>query len=191
MIAYKGFREDLCCNLGSGIFQYRIGETVKEDKAKCGREGLHCCEYVLDCMSYYNLNGKNRFCLVEAKGSIDEDGGSRISCSEMTVIRELTLTQIASAAMAYMVQHPLREWKKQGRSLCVAEDKAECREKYGIAIARGTDPLVMGERGTVIGLLKEPEPGIFSGFCIAAVGEDGIRPGSWYRLSTEGMVEAE
>lgn len=189
MIAYKGFNENLSCTMGKGVFQYHIGETIREDKAKCGREGLHCCEYVLDCMGYYSLDGKNRFCMVEAKGSIDEDGDSRISCSEIRIIRELTLKQIASAAMAYMVAHPLRKWEKDGADLCVSAEKAECRRKGGIAIARGTDPVAKGERGAVIGLLKEPEPGAFSGFCIAVVGENGIKPGKWYRMNREGMVE--
>lgn len=190
MIAYKGFRPDLTCTMGKGTFQYRIGETVREDKSKCIREGLHCCEYVLDCMTYYGMNGENRFCMVEASGSIDEDGDDKISCTEMTIIKELSPKQIASAAMAYMVQHPLRDWKKNGRNLCVQEDRAECREENGIAIARGADPMVKGEKGTVIGLLKEQEPGVFSGFCIAVAGENGIRPGRWYRMNREGMVEA-
>lgn len=189
MIAYKGFRHDLTCTMGKGIFQYRIGETVREDKSKCVREGLHCCEYVLDCMNYYGLDGKNRFCMVEAAGSIDEDGNDKISCTEMTIVKELTSKQIASAAMAYMVQHPLRDWKKNGGNLCVQEEKAECLGEGGIAIARGADPVAKGGKGTVIGLLKEQEPGVFSGFCIAVVGENGIRPGRWYRMNQEGMVE--
>lgn len=189
MIAYKGFNKDLSCTLGKGTFQYRIGETVLEDKSKCVREGLHCCEYVLDCMNYYGLDGKNRFCMVEAAGSIDEDGDDKISCTKMTITKELTTKQIASAAMAYMVQHPLRDWKKEKKNLCVREGKAECREKYGIAIARGADPMAKGEKGTVIGLLQEQAPGVFSGFCVAVVGENGILPGRWYRMSEEGMVE--
>ncbi len=190
MRAYKGFNGDLSCTMGKGVFRYRIGEKVLEDKAKCGREGLHCCEYILDCMDYYQLDGKNRFCMVEAGGSIDEDGGSRISCSELTVIKELTGKQIACAAMAYMVRHPMREWEKYGRNLCVREGKAECMEGCGIAIARGSDPVVKGGKGTVVGLLKEQEPGVFSGYCIAVAGENGILTGRWYRMGTEGMVEA-
>ena len=54
MIAYKGFNGDLTCTFGKGVFQYEAGTTIEEDRSKCARTGLHCAEYVLDCLKWYH-----------------------------------------------------------------------------------------------------------------------------------------
>ena len=44
MIVYKGMREDMTCTQGRGKFQYHLGETIREDRAKTAAAGLHCTE---------------------------------------------------------------------------------------------------------------------------------------------------
>lgn len=190
MIAYKGFNEDMTCTLGHGKYQYVIGETVQEESSKCARAGLHCAENPLDCLDYYHLGGNNRYCLVEAMGSLDEDAvDSKISCTRMRIVRELNLKQLCSAAMAYMLQHPDREWVKSGHLLEVKYLEAVGDGKGAIAIARGENPRVRGKEGAAVGILKEKD-GFFMAAKVGIVGVD-IQPDTWYRIDEEGMWEDE
>ena len=156
MIAYKGFNGDLTCTFGKGVFQYEAGTTIEEDRSKCARTGLHCAEYVLDCLKWYPLGRGNRYFQVEAEGNIDEDGvDSKISCTKMTLKHELNVKEIALQAMMYICSHPHREWKHYSNICTVCEDSAEGRGEGSIAIARGKTPVVKGEIGTAAGLLVE------------------------------------
>ena len=145
MIAYKGFTKDLTARLGSGTYQFRQGETFTEESSKTASSGFHCCENPFECLSYYPLGQGNRFFQVEAAGSIDEDGSERISCTELTLIRELSVKELAGYGMMYMVQHPMREkWQQSRTHLSVCADEAAATCKDAIAIARGGHPKVKG-----------------------------------------------
>ena len=85
MIAYKGFAPDFTASFGSGKKQYHVGDVLEEDSSKTARTGMHCAEYVLDCLRWYPLGNGNRYCQVEARGSIDEDGSVQIACTKMHI----------------------------------------------------------------------------------------------------------
>lgn len=109
MRVYKGFNKKIQAKYGKGTFQYEKGKTYKEEKSKTRSTGFHAAEYILDCLQWYPIDGKNKFFLCEAGGSIDEeDGCSMVVSTELTVLRELTLMEIAMAAMEYMIIHPKR-----------------------------------------------------------------------------------
>ena len=78
MIAYKGFNKDLACTLGKGTFQYVVGKTYREDAAKCVKTGFHCVEEPIEVLRWYSGNTA-RYCIVEAKGDINEDGNDKIA----------------------------------------------------------------------------------------------------------------
>lgn len=100
MRVYKGFNKKIQAKHGKGTFQYEKGKTYKEEKSKTRSTGFHAAEYILDCLQWYPIDGKNKFFLCEAGGSIDEeDGCSMVVSTELTLIRELTLMEIAMAAM--------------------------------------------------------------------------------------------
>ena len=65
MRAYKAFKPDLICISGSNKYQYRKGIINREREANCVKNGMHCAENPLDCLSYYSWQG-NVFYLVEA-----------------------------------------------------------------------------------------------------------------------------
>lgn len=112
MIVYKGFNENLQATCGKGIFQYEQGKTYTEEKSKTRSTGFHAAEYILDCLNWYALDGKNRFFRCEAGGSIDEEEGcSMVVSTELTLEKELNLTEIAFAAMRYIIEHPKRDWR--------------------------------------------------------------------------------
>lgn len=148
MIAYKGFNGDLTCTLGNGRFQYEVGKTYKENEAKCAKNGFHCVEEPIEVLSWYKTAG-SRYCMVEACGDINEDGEERISCTEITILKEVTLQQIGILECQWLKDHPRR---KESRH--VERETGEAG-KDGIVIVRGKNPKAAGQIGSTIFLLKE------------------------------------
>lgn len=146
MIAYKGFNKDLTCTLGKGSFKYEVGKAYKEDKAQCANTGFHCVEEPIEVLSWYR-NG--RYCIVEAVGDVHEDGMERISCTEMKILKEVSLEQLGALECEWIMQHPDR---KESRHIQKDIGRAE---KNGIAIVRGKSPKAAGEIGSTIFLLRE------------------------------------
>lgn len=148
MIAYKGFNKDLVCTLGKGRFQYEIGKTYKEDNAKCASAGFHCVEEPIEVLSWYSGTGA-RYCIVNAGGDINEDGCERISCTEMTILKEVTLQQLGALECKWIQEHPERKTSRH-----VLRNKGRAGSN-GIVIVRGQNPEAAGEAGATIFLLKE------------------------------------
>ena len=105
MIAYKGFETGLVCR----GYQFQMGLNVTE-KANCRANGFHCAEDPLDCLTYYGNIRNSEYYIVDAGGDIDEDGlDTKISCTELTVIKRLSVMELFMHALAFMVDHPKRE----------------------------------------------------------------------------------
>lgn len=183
MKVYKATDADMTCHMGKGIFQYHLGVPAKAPKSKCGSIGLHACEYILDCLSYYSLGDGHRFFAAEAAGDIAEDGANtRISCTELTLIQELSNKDIAREAMLYMINHPRREgWQHAGTGAVAARDTAQTGVKDGIAIARGPEPKAKGCAGAHLGFLREAADGGIRAAKLVTV-SGPIRPDTWYTL---------
>ena len=188
MIVYKATNKDMICTSGEGLFQYRLGVPATAEKSKCADAGLHACEYVLDCTWYYGMGKYNRY--FKAEGDIAEDGhDTRIACTRLTLLKELTNRDIAKEAMLYMIHHPRRDnWKTSRHMVQVNENTAEIRIPDGIAIARGQHPKVSGCAGAHLGLIRE-EKGKITAAKIFDVDGVYILPGVWYTL--EDLAEAE
>ena len=148
MIAYKGFNKDLKCTMGKGIFQYEVGKTYKENKAQCVSTGFHCVEEPIEVLSWYS-NNTSRYCMVEALGDIHEDGAERISCTEMKILKEITLQQLGALECKWIQDHPERMNSKH-----VNKNSAKASGN-GIVIVRGKNPKAAGDKGSTIFLLKE------------------------------------
>lgn len=106
ILGVKAFTPRLTAIKGAGEYQYKPGKNVTE-KAKCANTGFHLCEDPLDCLSYYDWDGKNQFWAVAASGDIDEDErDTRISCTELTLIRRLTADEFLLLHANYAMWHP-------------------------------------------------------------------------------------
>lgn len=174
MIAYKGFNKDLKCTMGKGQFQYKVGETYKEDKAQCASTGFHCVEEPIEVLSWYS-SPNSRYCMVEASGDIHEDGCNKISCTEMTILKELTIEHIAALECEWLSCHPYRQYSHH-----VNRNTGEA-SKNNIVIVRGKNPKAAGELGSTIFLLKEDkrtneiiEAGAYK------INGDKYKPGTYY-----------
>lgn len=188
MLAYKGFTKKLTARLGRGVYQFEIGKTAKEEKSKTINSGFHCCENPFECLSYYHLDGEDRFFQVEAAGDIDEDDGERISCTEITLVKELSVKEFALHGMLYMVSHPKRtKWEQNYNGCVVRKDKAEAVKEENIAIARGENPKVRGVAGSILGLIIEPENGNIVDAKLFVCTEENA--GKWYTLDENRKLE--
>lgn len=172
MIAYKGFEPGLICR----GYHFVMGLNIT-DKANCRANGFHCAEDPLDCLSYYSNMERSEYYLVNAGGDVDEDEhDSKISCTELTILRKLSRTEFFLHALAYMVDHPKRKWNSK-----VNEETGEASGGY--AVVRGIDPKASGRMGDVLALAKE-DPSTGKIIQVGLTQVDGIKvlPGKWYDI---------
>ena len=90
--AYKVTDKNMQC-LG---FQFELGKTFKhQGNISICKSGFHACLKVADCFSYYSFSPENRIFEVECSGQIETKGNdSKICCSEIIFIKELTRTKM-------------------------------------------------------------------------------------------------
>lgn len=170
MIAYKAFKPGLIC-LG---YQFVMGLNIT-DKANCRANGFHCAENPLDCLTYYpDLDGSD-FYLVNAGGDIDEDGtDTKISCTELTIIKRLTREEFFLHGLAYIADHPLLQWSGH-----VAKDMAAANRGY--AVVRGLDPIAKGAVGDILAFAKEnPIERAVTQIALTRIDGNKILPDVWY-----------
>lgn len=172
MIAYKGFHLGLIC-LG---YQFVIGLNVTE-KANCRANGFHCAANPLDCLSYYNDMEHSEYYLVDAGGDIDEDGSdTKISCTQLTILRKLSRTEFFLHALAYMIDHPNLKWNGH-----VQQDIGQARE--GFVVVRGVQPMACGKLGDILALAKEnAQTGKIVQIGLATVDGAKIMPDTYYNI---------
>ena len=170
MTVYKGFQKGLICR----GYQFHLGKNVTE-KADCGEKGFHCAENPLDCLTYYSDMDRSEYYIVNAGGDMDEDGmDTRISCTEITVLKRLSKREFFLHALVYMADHPQREWNGHVR-------KEAAEAEHGFAIVRGYAPRAKGKTGDILALAKEdPETGKILQIAVAEVDGKKILPGQWY-----------
>lgn len=172
MIAYKGFKPGLICR----GYQFVIGLNVT-DKANCAQNGFHCAEDPLDCLTYYPNMEFSEYYLVDAGGDVDEDDcDSKISCTELTILKKLNLCEFCLHALAYMADHPHRQCNDRViREFGTAWD--------GFVIVRGIAPKAKGPLGSILALAKEdPETGKIVQIAVAKVDGTSVLPHIWYDI---------
>ena len=130
--------------------------------------------------------------MVEAAGDINEDEFEKIACTELTLIKELSVKELVGYGMMYMVQHPMRtRWQQSHAGIVVTNINTSVLVSGDIAIVRSANPKVKGVEGAILGLILEKEPGVITEAKLFEVGQD-TKPDTWYTL-TEGrkLLEVE
>lgn len=151
MLAYKAFNSKLQATMGKGTFQFEAGKTYEEDECKCARNGFHCAENPLCALSYYR-SMDTRFFIVKAEGDINQDGtGSRISCTKLTLVKEIDRIQLATHACLYIQKYPDRDEESDH----VRKQKGTCHTEGDFIIVRGKSPRAAGVKGSWLFLLQE------------------------------------
>jgi len=170
MIAYKAFDKGLICR----NYRFVKGLNITE-KANCAANGFHCAENPLDCLSYYPYIDKSEYYIVDARGDIDEDGeDSKISCTELFIIKKLSQDELFLHGLAYIADHPKLKWSPQ-----VKKEQAEACNGY--TVVRGPDPIAQGKSGDILAFAKEDiTNGTISQISISRVDGVKILSGVWY-----------
>ena len=170
MSAYKGFDPGLICR----EYQFVTGLN-KTEKANCCQNGFHCAENPLDCLIYYSNIEQAEYWIVNAGGDMDEDGNdTKISCTELTILKKLKKEDLFLHGLVFMVDHPLRKWSSR-----VTKDKADAIGGY--AVVRGSDPVARGRKGDILAFAKEnPVNGHIVQIALAQIDGVNILPDTWY-----------
>ena len=170
MTAYKAFDKGLKCR----GYQFVMGLNVTEE-ANCVKNGFHSAENPLDCLSYYPDMDKSEYCIVDARGDINEDGrDSKIASTELYIIKKLTKEEFFLHGLAYMHDHPLLK-----SSSHVEKDRAKASNGY--AVVRGFDPIAQGELGDILAFAKEDITSrTIRQIALSRVDGEKILPGVWY-----------
>lgn len=161
MIVYKGTTNDMSSKYGGSTDNsFKPGkfyQVENQDKLiKTVSYGYHAYEYPLKCVGFYSLDGKNKFWKCEASGNIDEDDDGKVASEKIEWLRELTVYELAVAAVDYITNHPNRtDWKVDYGNVVAAMDQAEINNPLGIAIARGENPKVKAPAGAVVAIITE------------------------------------
>lgn len=172
MIAYKAFNDDLTC-LG---YQFRIDKLNVTTSSNCKKNGFHCAENPLDCLSYYRNWNKAQYWIVEALGDIDEDDiDSKISCTQLRLIKRMNVKEFVAEALKYIYAYPNRK-----NSACVFNNEAEATELF--AISRGLNPIACGKLGTVLGFAQENSEGIVEKIAMLEVDGRQFLPDIFYNI---------
>lgn len=179
MLAYKGFNSKLQATMGSGTFQFEPGKTYDEPECKCARNGFHCAENPMDVLNYYRAMD-DRFFIVEAAGDINQDGnGSRISCTKLTLRKEISRIDLAVRGCLYMQNYPDRETF----GAYVKKEHGECSEKGGFIIVRGKHPEAAGVEGSWLFLLQEERSSKkIAGIYPIQIDGKEYKEGIWYEV---------
>lgn len=172
MYAYKGFDPDLSCR----GYRFVMGKNVTSE-ANCANNGFHCAEDPLDCLTYYSNMNRSIYCLVQPGGDVDEDDhDSKIACTELTILRQLTKKEFFLHALAYMVDHPSRK----------VNDKVQWghgTSRDGYAVVRGKAPTACGKLGDVLAFAREQhETETICQIAVVEVDGEKILPDVWYDI---------
>ena len=96
MRGFKGMASDMTCR---GM-KYEVGKSYHVDgKIEVCHNGLHFCERLRDVFKFYSRD-KSRFFMVEASGTIKQDG-KKSAASDLTVLRELDDIEVNRAYYGY------------------------------------------------------------------------------------------
>lgn len=183
MLAYKGFRKDLTCTMGKGVFQYEPGKWYDEATAHCAKDGFHATDNPLDVLSYYD-RADDRYFIVQLEGNIDEDGvKSRISAPRIRLLREITKRELYKDGVMWIIDHPKAEWPEE-----MNKDVGHAGGR-GNVLVRGENPRAAGAVGDAIFLLKENKNGKITDAGAYIIDGVKYKPGVYYDVKGDAVNE--
>lgn len=145
-LAYKAFKPGFVCR---GVAFKPIGEKNVTEAANCAKNGWHCAENPADCLRYYPDINTSLYCLVAVEGDTDEDANdSKISCTELTILRELSLPDYFLHILIYMAKHP-------SVPCSITQNGRGDAGHKGYAVVRGLRPYAKGGLGDILAMARE------------------------------------
>lgn len=152
-IAYKAFTKDLEARCGTGNYVFSTTDWNIEKRAQCVEVGLHAALNPLDCMQWYSWDGKNRFFQVLVDGDSQIDGyATRLSCTKLKLVKELTASDMVLYSMQFVYEHPTEPLSNYIAMEKGTAENTYCSEPF--VIVYGKNPKARGCKGSVCGLIQ-------------------------------------
>ena len=208
MKAYKGFTKDMKCR----EFQFKEGETYREDTAKLCHSGFHACEDPIDCFNYY-YPSESVYHEVEL-GDVSEERGddTKVVAKTIKIGGEIGFLGIAKAHVEYVISHIKDDNKKSahkekdrsaatntGNSSAATNtgdwSAATVTGKESVAISTGYKSKVRGAIGCAICCVERGEwngktyP--IKAICAAIVDGEKIKADTWYTVKDGEFAEVD
>ena len=152
MKAFKGFNKDLTCR----GFQYKVGETYEEEKAKLCHAGFHACESPVDCLQHYNP-ATSVYHEVELEDvSNEKDADTKRVGKKITIGAEIGVPEICRRTFEYVKEHCTNENNAEAGNSATAgysggatagDAGAATAGKYGAATAGYAGAATAGKYG--------------------------------------------
>ena len=213
--AYKGFNQSLQCR----GFQFEVGKTYEhEGEVKACASGFHSCEYPLDVFNYYHPAG-SRFAVVKASGKLSRhDGDSKVASATLTVEAEIGLPVLVARAVDWVMgklDKSIEQTLVTGNRSAATNtgnqsaatntgyqsaatntgnrSAAEVKGAESVAASLGIQGRARAAAGGAIVLCyRDENDGRLIHIRASKVGENGIKPDTWYALDAQGeFVEPE
>ena len=209
VFSFKGFDKNLQCR----GFQFEIGKTFEhEGKVQACEGGFHACEYPLDVFGYYSP-ANSRFATTEQRGDISRHSDdSKIASRSIHIKAEIGIPALITAAFEFIktrCEPASAEHATGDRSASSAtgyrsslttgrESRSEIlpdpdgKPLHAIAIAAGGESKARAPEGSAIVLCYRNDGGHLIHIRASKVGENGIKPDTWYSLDENGeFIESE
>ena len=200
--AIKGFDANLKCR----GFQFEIGHIYKhEGEVVACKSGFHAVPgdlHPLAVFDFYPPAG-SRFCVVEVDGQTDREE-NKIAAEILIVQQEIGLHDLAAEAVKWVMDRATLEGpvavKDNGLATASGTRGAATASGYhgaatasgyqGAAMATGYGGMVKGNDGNALfAIEREAWDGPIVSVACGIVGQDGLKPDTWYRCEGSKLVE--
>ena len=184
-IAYKAFDKNMQCR----GFQFEVGAHYEHNgKVEPCKSGFHACKNPLDVWNYYPIN--SRYAIVEIAGDVVDSGSdSKVACSNISIVQEITLTELINHSVKYMLNECYDKLAGHYSKLAASGDgsKLAASGKNSICMAAGyASTARVGENGVIVLPYYD---GIRTRVAVGYVGENGIEPNVEYKVNNNGIFE--
>ena len=202
-IAYKAFDKNMQCR----GFQFEVGAHYEHNgKVEPCKSGFHACKNPLDVWNYYPIN--SRYAIVEIAGDVVDSGSdSKVVCSNISIVQEITLTELINHSVKYMLNECYDKLAGDYSNLAASGynsklaasgdysnlaasgdySKLAASGKNSICMAAGyASTARVGENGVIVLPYYD---GIRTRVAVGYVGENGIEPNVEYKVNNNGIFE--
>jgi len=181
---YKGFDDNFKCR----DMQYEVGETYKCERAEACAEGFHFFESPQDVFGYY-APAQSRFAEVVGTGQVDRDNDdSKVACTELTIVREITLNEMIGLA----IQHTVDSAKPiKGSHATGYRGAASATGAHSIACGLGWKNKAQGGESSWLVLAERNDRSEILFVKTAKVDGKTIKADTWYGLVDGEFVEVK
>lgn len=195
MKGYKAFGEGMICR-GKQYAENAVFEEKAAIPCVCG---MHFCKEPLAVLRYYPAAQAKEYAEVEVLDEAITDDDAKFCTTKLKVGAKLSIRQLVNAQIEFVREHCTNENNAETGKSATAGNYGAATSRWkvsvgenGAGLVRCETPRAKGGKGAVLFIVKEAENGYdISDFCTVVVGENGIKPDTWYTVENGKAVEVD